>query len=60
MLVKLLHTTGTGNFVETEWNKPDIKEDEIEVKALMTGVCPSDIDMMNGNFGPIVFRNARA
>ena len=53
MLVKLLHTTGTGNFVETEWNKPDIKEDEIEVKALMTGVCRSDIDMMNGNFGPL-------
>ena len=25
----------------------------IEVKALMTGVCRSDIDMMNGNFGPL-------
>ena len=41
MLVRLLHTTGTGNFVETQWNKPDIKSDEIEVKALMTGVCLS-------------------
>ena len=53
MLVRLLHTTGTGNFVETQWNKPDIKSDEIEVKALMTGVCRSDIDMMKGNFGPL-------
>ena len=50
MLVKLLHTTGEGKFVETEWTKPNIQSDEIEVKALMTGVCRSDIDMMNGDF----------
>lgn len=53
MLVKLLHTKGEGKFVETEWTKPNIQSDEIEVKALMTGVCRSDIDMMNGNFGPL-------
>lgn len=53
MLVRLLHTKGEGKFVETEWVKPDIKSDEIEVKAIMTGVCRSDIDMMNGNFGPL-------
>jgi D-arabinose 1-dehydrogenase-like Zn-dependent alcohol dehydrogenase len=53
MLVKLLQTTGNGKFEEVEWNKPDINSSEIEVKALMTGVCRSDIDMMHGNFGPL-------
>jgi len=53
MLVKLLQTTGNGKFEEIEWEKPNIGFEEIEVKALMTGVCRSDIDMMNGNFGPL-------
>jgi hypothetical protein len=53
MKVRLLHTTGQGKFEETIWDKPDIGPDEIEVKNIMTGVCRSDIDMMNGNFGPL-------
>lgn len=53
MQVKLLQTTGTGEFTEVSWFKPDITADEIEVQAVLTGVCRSDIDMMQGNFGPL-------
>lgn len=48
--VKLLTTKGDGKFIEVDWVKPEIKDNEIEVKAVMTGVCRSDIDMMNGQF----------
>lgn len=48
--VKLLTTTGQGFYEEITWNKPEINENEIEVKAIMTGVCRSDIDMMQGQF----------
>ena len=53
MKVKCLQTTGQGRFEEVEFNKPEPGQYEIEVKALMTGVCRSDIDMMNGDFGPL-------
>lgn len=53
MKVNLLQTTGTGNFTEIKWDKPAHKSDEIEVRALMTGVCRSDLEMMQGNFGPL-------
>jgi D-arabinose 1-dehydrogenase-like Zn-dependent alcohol dehydrogenase len=53
MKVKLLQTTGSGVFEEIDWNKPDHNSTEIEVKALMTGVCRSDLEMMLGNFGPL-------
>ena len=53
MKVKLLQTTGKGSFTEVEWDKPAHKPNEIEVKALMTGVCRSDLAMMQGNFGPL-------
>jgi D-arabinose 1-dehydrogenase-like Zn-dependent alcohol dehydrogenase len=53
MKVKILQTAGTGEFTETAWDKPDIGKDEIEVRAVMTGVCRSDIDMMQGRFGPL-------
>jgi D-arabinose 1-dehydrogenase-like Zn-dependent alcohol dehydrogenase len=49
-VVKLLRTYGDGKFVEEDWIKPEPTDNEIEVKALMTGVCRSDIDMMTGNF----------
>ena len=49
-LVRLLRTYGNGKFVEEDWIKPDPSDKEIEVKALLTGVCRSDIDMMTGNF----------
>lgn len=50
MKVRLLRTYGDGKFVEEEWTKPEPTDDEIEVKAVMTGVCRSDIDMMSGQF----------
>ena len=53
MRTRILYTDGKGKFVETIYDKPDCDENEIVVKALMTGVCRSDIDMMQGNFGPL-------
>ena len=53
MRTRILYTDGKGKFVETIYDKPDCGENEIVVKALMTGVCRSDIDMMQGNFGPL-------
>lgn len=53
MIVKCLQTTGQGYFEEVNYDKPEPTSDQIEVKAIMTGVCRSDIDMMNGNFGPL-------
>lgn len=48
--MRILYTKGDGKFIEGEWDKPEPTDDEIEVKAVMTGVCRSDIDMMNGKF----------
>ena len=53
MKVKTLYTDGKGSFQEQEWDKPEITADQIEVRAEMTGICRSDIDMMNGWFGPL-------
>lgn len=53
MNVKLLATDGKGSFAELDWIKPDVTADQIEVRAVMTGVCRSDIDMMIGGFGPL-------
>jgi len=53
MKVRCLQTTGQGNFEEVEYDKPDLNLVEIEVQAVMTGVCRSDIDMMTGSFGPL-------
>jgi threonine dehydrogenase-like Zn-dependent dehydrogenase len=53
MIVKCLQTTGQGYFEEVDYDKPAPNSTEIEVKAVMTGVCRSDIDMMQGNFGPL-------
>jgi threonine dehydrogenase-like Zn-dependent dehydrogenase len=53
MNVNLLYTDGKGKFRETIWDKDEPTDDEIEVKAIMTGVCRSDVDMMVGRFGPL-------
>ena len=53
MLVRCLQTTGQGRFEEVEYDKPEPSATEIEVRAVMTGVCRSDNDMMNGDFGPL-------
>jgi D-arabinose 1-dehydrogenase-like Zn-dependent alcohol dehydrogenase len=50
---RCLQTTGKGYFEEVEYKVPPLTEDEICVRAVMTGVCRSDIDMMTGNFGPL-------
>jgi len=50
MEVRILRTDGTGSFIEDIWKKPDHNDDQIVVKTIMTGVCRSDIDMMNGSF----------
>ena len=51
--VRLLCTEGKGIFKEVDWYKPPIGKTDIEVQAVMTGVCRSDVDMMNGEFGPL-------
>ena len=53
MKVKCLQTIGQGVFEEVEYDKAEPASYEIEVKAIMTGVCRSDIDMMMGDFGPL-------
>lgn len=53
MRTRLLATDGKGQFVETLWNKNNCASNEIAVKTIMTGVCRSDIDMMQGSFGPL-------
>lgn len=50
---RVLVTTGTGEFFESSIELPEIDDNSIQVKNIMTGVCRSDIDMMNGNFGPL-------
>jgi D-arabinose 1-dehydrogenase-like Zn-dependent alcohol dehydrogenase len=52
-MTRCLQTKGQGFFEEVEYNKPDIGPNDIEVRAIMTGVCRSDIDMMMGDFGPL-------
>ena len=50
---RCLQTVGQGFFEEVEYEVPPLTENEICVRAVMTGVCRSDIDMMQGNFGPL-------
>lgn len=53
MFVSCLITQGQGYFEETMYECPDIVDNGIIVKNIMTGVCRSDIDMMRGLFGPL-------
>lgn len=50
---KVLVTTGQGFFEEKEYVCPVNFDDGIIVKNIMTGVCTSDIAMMQGEFGPL-------
>ena len=52
-MTRCLQTTGQGYFEEVTYELPPLTENEICVRAVMTGVCRSDIDMMQGNFGPL-------
>ena len=53
MKVKCLQTKGQGFFEEVDYEIPHWGQDSIYVRAVMTGVCRSDIDMMMGDFGPL-------
>ena len=53
MKVRCLQTIGQGHFEEVEYIVPDCLPNQIQVRNIMTGVCRSDIDMMQGNFGPL-------
>ena len=48
--VRQLVTDGEGKFFEKDYLVPMLLADEIRVKAIMTGVCRSDVDMMHGKF----------
>ena len=48
--VKILATQGKGEFIECDYFLPPLEPLEIRVKSIYTGVCRSDIDMMNGKF----------
>lgn len=52
-MTRCLQTTGQGYFEEVTYDVPPLSANEISVRAVMTGVCRSDIDMMMGNFGPL-------
>ena len=52
-MVKILHTSGNGVFEEAEFALGELDANDIHVRAVMTGVCRSDIAMMNGDFGPL-------
>lgn len=50
MKVRILYTDGLGDFMEGIYDKPQHSDDEIVVEAVMTGVCTSDVAMMQGSF----------
>lgn len=47
---RLLATDGNGSFYQTEYIDPTPGIRDVLVKSILTGVCRSDIDMMNGYF----------
>jgi threonine dehydrogenase-like Zn-dependent dehydrogenase len=51
--VNVLYTDGDKSFKEITWAKPAPKPNEIVVKALLTGVCRSDVEMMLGTFAKL-------
>lgn len=52
-MIRQLVTKGNGEFIETEYTVPELRATDIRVRSIMTGVCRSDIAMMNGEFGPL-------
>lgn len=47
MLTKTLHSFKAKQITETEWNRPEMTDDQIEVKTIFCGVCRSDIGSYN-------------
>lgn len=51
---RLIYTLGKGSFEELEhFDVPAPGPKDIQVRTVMTGICRSDIEMMQGNFGPL-------
>ena len=50
MKVKLFYTTGKNDIHEIVWDKPEPKDNEIEVRSIYTGICSSDVAMFHGTF----------
>lgn len=50
MKTRRFYTTGNRDIIEDEWDKPEPTDTQLEVKAVITGVCRSDIDMYIGEF----------
>lgn len=50
MKVKLFYTTGLNDIQEMVWDKPEPKDNEIEVQSIYTGICSSDVAMFDGTF----------
>lgn len=48
--VRSLTTDGQGTFFESTYTIPELDKEDILVKAVMTGVCRSDVAMMQGSF----------
>lgn len=43
MLTKTLHSFKANQITETEWDRPEMADDQIEIKTLLCGVCRSDV-----------------
>ena len=52
-MTRILYTLGNGVFQQGGYTPGKLDEQDIHVRAVMTGVCRSDIAMMNGDFGPL-------
>lgn len=52
-MTRILYTLGDGVFQQGGYTPGKLDERDIHVRAVMTGVCRSDIAMMNGEFGPL-------
>ena len=48
--VRALITHGDGEFTESTYQIPSLEQGDVLVKAVMTGVCRSDVAMMKGDF----------
>lgn len=48
--VRALTTDGNGAFFESEYMLPELPDNAILVRTAMTGVCRSDVAMMQGDF----------
>lgn len=53
MKIQLMHSYGKNDIDIYEWDKPEITDDEIEVKTKLCGICRSDIAAYSGWENPM-------